>query len=217
MVPKTNYMKTLFCFFSVIISLTISSCSGQSHDALQKKYTVVNRTISVGTAAGSVHLSDAEGEGLAWLNNEKFTYGTIEVDIKGKDKLQGSFVGIAFHGMNNSIYEIIYFRPFNFRSDDPLRKTHAVQYVASPDYGWEKLRQEFPGKYEQPISPAPDPNAWFHARITVDSKNIKVYVNGHATSSLVVEPLVHTNGTMIGLWTDTDGDWKNLKITPATN
>jgi len=217
MVPKTNSMKSLFCFFSIIISLTISSCSGQSNDSLQKKYTVVNRAISAGTDPGSIHLSDAEGEGFAWINNEKFTYGTIEVDIKGKDKLQGSFVGIAFHGMSNSTCEIIYFRPFNFRSDDPLRKTHAVQYVASPDYGWEKLRNEFPGKYEQPISPAPDPNAWFHARITVDSKSIKVYVNGNAVPSLVVEPLVHNAGTMIGLWTDTDGDWKNLKITPATN
>ena len=209
-------MKTLFCFFSIIISLTISSCSGQSNDALQKKYTVFNRTLSAGAEAGSIHMNDAEGEGHAWINNAKFTNGTIEVDIKGKDKLQGSFVGIAFHGVNDSTFESIYFRPFNFRSADPLRKTHAVQYIAPPKYGWEKLRQEFPGKYEQPISPAPDPNAWFHARITVDSKNIKVYVNGNATPSLVVEPLAHTNGTMIGLWTDTDGDWKNLKITPAT-
>jgi hypothetical protein len=209
-------MKTLFCFLSIIIPLTISSCFGQSNDALQKKYTVFNRTLSAGAEAGSIHLNDAEGEGHAWVNNTKFTNGTIEVDIKGKDKLQGSFVGIAFHGVNDSTFESIYFRPFNFKSADPLKKLHAVQYIASPDYGWEKLRQEFPGKYEQPISPAPDPNAWFHARITVDSKSIKVYVNGNAGPSLVVEPLAHTNGTMIGLWTDTDGDWKNLKITPAT-
>lgn len=207
-------MKTVFCFFSVIISLTISSCPAQPSSALQKKYTVVNRTISDGKEAGSVHLNDGQDEGIAWINNEKFTYGTIEVDIKGKDKFQGSFLGIAFHGLNNSTFETIYFRPFNFRSDDPLRKTHALQYVASPGYGWEKLRQEFPGKYEQPISPAPDPNGWFHARVTVDSKNIKVYVNGNPMPSLVVEPLVHTGGAMVGLWTDTDGDWKNLKIIP---
>jgi hypothetical protein len=30
----------------------------------------------------------------------------------------------------------------------------------------------------------------------------------------VVEPLVHSNGTLIGLWTDSDGNWKNLRITP---
>jgi hypothetical protein len=211
-------MKTLFCFFSVIISLTISSCSGQSNDSLQKKYTVVNRIISVGAEAGSVHLNDAEGDGIAWINGGKFTNGTIEVDIKGKDKLQASFVGIAFHGVDNSTYESIYFRPFNFRAIDPIRKVHAVQYMAIPQFDWQKLRNEFPGKYEQPISPAPDPNEWFHARITVGDKNIKVYVNGSATPSLVVEPLVRTDGKMIGLWAGgTDGDWKNLKITPATN
>jgi hypothetical protein len=208
-------MKTLFYFFSIIFSLTTLSSCGQSIDELQKKYTVINRTISAGTGPGSIHLSEAEGVGLAWINNEKFTNGTIEFDIKGKDKLQGSFVGIAFHGVNDSTYESVYFRPFNFRAVDPVRKSHAVQYIAPPKFGWEKLRQESPGKYEQPISPAPDPNEWFHARITVDSKSIKVYVNGNAAPSLVVEPLVHSNGTMIGLWTDTDGDWKNLKIISA--
>ena len=193
---------------------TLNSCA-QSADELQKKYTVFNRAISSGTEPGSVHLNDGEGEGHAWLKNTKFTNGAIEVDIKGKDKLQNSFVGIAFHGVNDSTFEAVYFRPFNFRSADPVRKLHAVQYIAPPKFGWEKLRNEFPGKYEKPISPAPDPNEWVHGRITVDSTNIKVYINGNTTPSLVVEPLVHTNGTLIGLWTDSDGDWKNLKISPS--
>gem|GEM_PF-6071604 len=35
------------------------------------------------------------------------------------------------------IYEAVYFRPFNFRSSDPVRKGHAVQYVANPGcFGW---------------------------------------------------------------------------------
>jgi len=206
-------MKSLTLAILVILLSGSLNCFAQTAEELQKKYTVFNRTISAGTEPGSVHLSYAESEGHAWLNNTKFTNGTIEVDIKGKDKLQGSFVGIAFHGVNDSTFEAVYFRPFNFRSADPVRKLHAVQYIAPPKYGWEKLRNEFPGKYEQPISPAPAPNEWVHARITVDSKNIKVYVNGNATPSLVVEPLVHTNGTLIGLWTDSDGDWKNVKIT----
>lgn len=206
-------MKTLLYVLSgIILSATLSSYA-QSGGGLKKKYTAVNRVISSGTDPGSVHLNDQPGEGIAWMNNEKFTQGTIEVDIKGKDELQASFVGIAFHAENDSSFEVVYFRPFNFRSADPLRKTHAVQYIASPKYGWERLRREHPGKYEQPISPAPDPNAWFHARITVSSKNIKVYVNGNAAPSLIIEPLVHTGGTKIGLWTDSDGDWKNLKIT----
>ncbi|MDB5142877.1 MAG: hypothetical protein JWQ66_1590 [Mucilaginibacter sp.] len=208
-------MKTLFFFTSAMLLITLN-CFGQSSDELQKKYTVVNRTISAGTDAGSVHLNDKVGTGLAWMKNKQFTYGTIEFDIKGKDELQASFVGIAFHGVNNTTYETVYFRPFNFRANDPVRQAHSVQYIASPNYEWSKLRQEFPGKYEQPIKPAPDPNAWLHARITVDSKNIKVYVNGGIKPSLIVEPLVHTDGKMIGLWAGgTDGDWKNLKITPA--
>jgi hypothetical protein len=208
-------MKNLTCLATTLLFLTTLNSFGQSTNELQKKYTVFNRVISAGAEAGSIHLSDAEGGGQAWVNGEKFTNGTIEVDIKGKDKLQASFVGIAFHGVNDSTFECIYFRPFNFRSVDPLRKLHAVQYIATPKFGWEKLRSEFPGKYEQPISSAPDPNEWFHARIVVDSKSIEVYVNASATPSLVVEPLVHTDGTMIGLWTDSDGDWKNLKITPT--
>ncbi len=209
-------MKILFSFPPAIIMLFIAlNCFGQSADDLQKQYTVVNRTISAGSDAGSVHLNDAQSVGIAWVNHKKFNYGTIEVDIRGKDVLQASFVGIALHGLNDSTYEVIYFRPFNFRADDPLRKSHAVQYMALPNYDWQKLRQEYPGKYEQPISPAPDPNVWLHARITVDNKNIKVYVNGNATPSLVVEPLAHTGGEMIGLWAGgTDGDWKNLKIIP---
>jgi hypothetical protein len=190
------------------------NCFAQSADDLLKKFTVFNRTISHGTDHGSIYMNDGNGEGHAWLDHTKFTNGTIEVDIKGKDKLQNSFVGIAFHGVNDTIFEAVYFRPFNFRSAEPVRKLHAVQYIASPKFGWEKLRNEFPGKYEQPISPAPDPNGWFHARVVVDSKVIKVYVNGNAAPSLVVEPLVHSNGTLIGLWTDSDGNWKNLRITP---
>lgn len=197
-----------------VLLFSALNCFAQSTVELQKQYIVFNRTISFGTEPGTIHMNNGEGEGHAWLSHTKFTNGTIEVDIKGKDKLQNSFVGIAFHGVNDSTFEAVYFRPFNFRSTDPLRKLHAVQYIAAPKFGWEKLRNEFPGKYEQPISPAPDPNGWFHARIVVDIKNIKVYVNGNITPSLVVEPLVHTNGTLIGLWTDSDGDWKNLKIMP---
>lgn len=205
-------MKALNLLVITILLLPSMNCYTQTTEDLQKKYAVFNRTISPGIEPGSVHMNDAEGEGHAWLNHARFTNGIIEVDIKGKDKLQSSFVGIAFHGVNDSSFEAVYFRPFNFRSTDPIRKLHAVQYIASPKFGWEKLRNEFPGKYEQPISPAPDPNEWVHTRIVVNIKTIRVYVNGNATPSLIVQPLVHTKGTLIGLWTDSDGDWKNLKI-----
>ncbi|MGZ4001497.1 MAG: family 16 glycoside hydrolase [Mucilaginibacter sp.] len=179
---------------------------------LQKQYTVVNRSIS--TDAGSIHLNEVDGDGKAWINGKSFTNGTIEFDIKGKDKMQGSFVGFAFHGLNDSTYEAIYFRPFNFRSTDPVRKGHAVQYIASPKYDWPTLRNQFPNKYEQPISPAPDPEQWFHVRITVENEKISVYVNNSNQPSLTVVPLVKTGGKMIGYWVGntSGGDWKNLKL-----
>jgi hypothetical protein len=181
-----------------------------------RKYMVFNRTIS-GTVPGAVHLNEADNEGIAWINGQSFTYGVIEFDIRGKDLLQKSFVGIALHGLNDTTYEAIYFRPFNFRSTDPVRKIHAVQWVASPQYDWSKLRTEFPNKYEQPVSPAPDPNDWFHARIVVDSRKISVYVNGNSSPSLVVEPLVPLRGKQIGYWVGNGsaGDWKNLTIKTA--
>src|ERR1700761_23669 len=105
-------MKTLPAFFLAATLLAALNSYAQATNELQKKYTVVNRVINAGTEAGSIHLSDAEGEGMAWISNEKFTTGTIEVDIKGKDKLQASFVGVAFHGINDTTFECIYFRPF---------------------------------------------------------------------------------------------------------
>src|SRR5689334_22803590 len=106
-------MKTLSLFvITILFSAMLNGCA-QTTDELQKKYTVFNRTIRPAAEPGSIHMNDAEGEGHAWLNHTKFTNGTIEVDIKGKDKLQSSFVGIAFHGVNDSTFEAVYFRPFN--------------------------------------------------------------------------------------------------------
>ena len=183
---------------------------------LQGGYRVVNRIISY--EGGGVHLSEADGVGLAWIKGQEFTTGEIAFDVKGRDVLQKSFVGIAFHGVNDSTYEAVYFRPFNFRTTDSLRRVHAVEYIAMPVYDWPKLRAEFPGKYEQPVSPAPDPTAWFHVRVVVMKEKISVFVNGAASPSLVVAPLVRTAGTQIGFWAGygSDGDWRDIRIKPGS-
>lgn len=205
--------------FKLAVALLIMSCIIGSSEItraqhLKEKFKVVNRMISLDKKSGTIHLNEAEGAGIAWINHKEFIEGTIEFDVKGKDKIQGSFVGIAFHGLNDSTYESIYFRPFNFRASDPDRKSHAVQYIANPGYDWPKLRAEFPNKYEQPISPAPDPNQWFHVKITVSGELICVYVNSGKQPVLKVKSLTHTHGKMIGYWlgNGSGGDWKNLKI-----
>src|SRR5207342_2389645 len=120
-------------------------------------------------------------------------------DFKGKDVQQQSFVGIAFHGVDGTTYDAIYFRPFNFRAEDPARRIRAVQYISHPTHTWQKLRAEQPGNFEKAVSPVPDPNGWFHARIVVASPSVKVYVNDAGEPSLVVGQLSDRKKGLLGL------------------
>ncbi len=150
---------------------------------------------------------------IVWLKDVSFSEGTIEVDLKGHDVLQRSFLGIAFHGVDTITYDAIYFRPFNFRSTDPVRKIHAVQYIAQPDYPWEVTREKMNGVYEKAVNPAPEANAWFHAKIVVKGKQVTVYVNGSDTPSLTVTKLNDRTNGLIGLWnTGINGEFANLVI-----
>ncbi len=182
-----------------------------------QSYEVHNRRISAGADAASLLLDERDGPGIAWIGGRAFRYGVIELDVRGCDKLQGSFVGMAFHGTNDSTYEAIYFRPFNFNSSDPVRKSHSVQYISNPKHDWPLLRSDFPNKYEQAVLPPPDPNKWFHVRIEVTVKEIAVFVNGNSKPSLRVEPLEPPVGNKIGYWVGNGsaGDWKNIRITES--
>ena len=79
-------------------------------------------------ARKGVRLDTASGQGLAYVDGLEFANGTIELDIRGRDLQGQSFVGVAFHGVDALTYDAVYFRPFNFRAQDPERKIHAVQY-----------------------------------------------------------------------------------------
>lgn len=183
-----------------------------------KDLDVFNRTVSVlsdGTRKG-VHLDERPGEGMAYLKGIEFSNGTIEFDVRGKDVQGQSFVGVAFHGLDSTSYEAIYLRPFNFRTDDPARHSHAVQYVSQPTYPWQRLRAERPGVFEQPVSPAPDPNAWFHVRVVVASPKVSVFVGDAKQPSLVVTQLSDRTKGLVGLWVGngSGGDFADLKIVP---
>jgi hypothetical protein len=150
---------------------------------------------------------------IVWLKNVNFSTGTIEVDLRGKDIPQRSFLGIAFHGVDTLTYDAIYFRPFNFQSTDPVRKIHAVQYISHPQYTWERLRNEKNGIYEKGINPPPAATEWFHAKIVVDESTITVYVNGATVHSLKVDKLNDRKDGLIGLWNyGLNGDFANLTV-----
>ena len=163
----------------------------------------------------AVRFSETTGDGVAWLEGESFGNGIIELDIKGKDVLQRSFTGLAFHGKDEKTLDAIYFRPFNFRSSDSVRRIHAVQYVSHPDFPWDRLRKEQNGKYEKEIPLAPDPNDWFHVKIVVNYPKIDVYVNNSNKPCLSVLKLNNRKEGKIGLWVgeSSGGDFANLLIT----
>jgi hypothetical protein len=207
--------------FGIIWSATLSGQSGSSPtdlcnllknnniEAFNRLVTCFNENNKTG-----LQFSKNPGDGVAWLKGVEFSNGTIEIDIKGKDVLQQSFVGVAFHGVDEDTLDVIYFRPFNFRATDPVRKIHAVQYISHPDFPWQMLREKFNGKYEKAVDPSPDGNDWFHAKIVVEYPKVTVYVNGNAQPCLVVDKLNKRKTGKIGLWVgnNSDGDFASLRI-----
>ena len=160
-----------------------------------------------------VHLNGQPGDGLLWINDLNFENGTIDVDIKGIDERGRSFVGIAFHILNDSTFDAIYFRPFNFKS--PERKGHSVQYISHPKNTWYYLRENHPEKYENPVNPVPEPAGWFHATIEVNYPKVSVYVDKAKEPSLVIEQLSDRKEGHLGFWVghNSEGWFRNLKIT----
>ena len=216
----------LIKFLPSVIALIVSMAA--SAQVNQKKYDlfdlnkkgmlqVINRTLSSFTdkRGNGVSFSEANGDGVAWLDGVNFANGSIELDIKGKDVLQQSFVGVAFHGVDEKTLDAVYFRPFNFHATDSVRRIHAVQYISHPDFPWNVLRETQNARYEKAIPSAPDPNEWFHVRIVVDYPHITVYVNNSASPCLIVDKLNDRQAGKVGLWVgnSSGGEFANLVIT----
>lgn len=190
-----------------------------------QSWKVLHATSSVDAEGNQTSLRlAAEGEaggansnvGLALAEGIDFKNGTIEVELKGRDVRQGSFLGVAFHAADAKTFEAVYFRPFNFRADPPF-KTRAVQYISWPEHTWEKLREQSPGVYENAVQSIPDPNDWFRARIEVDGKTVRAFVNDATEPSLVVKRITDRTEGGVGLWVDFhEGQFRNLKITPSS-
>jgi hypothetical protein len=152
---------------------------------------------------------------LALVGGLDFTEGTLEVDLRGNGEAEASFVGVAFDVVDDKTFEAVYFRPFNFKRDGDGFRAHAVQYVAWPEHTWEKLRHATPGVYESTVAPVPDPSGWFHARIEVTRRTVRVWVDGAAQPSLVVTRLAPRAHGKVGLFVDSKRSaFRNLRITP---
>jgi hypothetical protein len=178
---------------------------------------VVNREASRIPDRNGVRLSEASGDGVAWIEGTDFRSGTIEVDIRGKDVMQQSFVGVAFHRRDDTTYESVYLRPFNFRAEDPVRKQHAVQYNKLPDLDWASLRQQFPEEFENPVDASIAPTDWVRLRVVVEGGRVQIYVGPVQQVTLEVRKLGQLDGGQVGLWVGntSGGDFANLVVTPS--
>jgi len=175
-----------------------------------------NREVtSLPARAGAVHVSANDGPGVAWIDGTEFSLGTIEIELRGKDVVQQSFLGIAFHGKDDKTYESVYLRPFNFRAEDPVRHGHAVQYMALPDFDWPVLRQKFPEEFERPVDKSIAPTDWVTLRVVVTAKAVQAYVGAVKEPTFEVRKLGESETGLVGLWVGntSDGDFANLRIT----
>ncbi|MBZ0316618.1 MAG: hypothetical protein K8L91_09380 [Anaerolineae bacterium] len=147
----------------------------------------------------------ADGSAIALIEGSDFQDGIIEADLVGglipNAPPEGrGFVGIAYRVQPHArAYECFYLRPTNGRAEDQLRRNHATQYIAMPDYPWQKLRAEQPGVYESYADMLPD--EWTRIRIEVAGQKGRFFVNDAPQPCLIVNDLkmAGTRG-QIGLW-----------------
>jgi hypothetical protein len=182
-------------------------------------WTLANRGATTERDGGQtiVNFDGRPGSGAAWLDGVEFENGTIEVNIKGKNNPGGSFVGVAFRGVDDDTYDAVYFRPFNFVADNDLSRSHMVQYVSHPEHTWFRLREAHTDVYENALVDPPNPDEFFRARIVISKPEVRVYVGDDTEPSLVVNELTDRIGGRIGLWmgNTSDGSFAELVIRRA--
>lgn len=203
-----KYAAVLFCFGLI-------SCSENTVQFTEENLTIVNREIvDLDEAANSFSLNNQLGDGLAIVQDLEFDSGRLTLEIKGEDVPGKSFVGLAFNVQNDSTYEAVYFRPFNFRSTEQIRREHAMQYIFHPKNTWYYLRENFEGQYEAEFPRQPEPNDWFEIVIKVEPKNVYVYDATTNEQLLTVERLTEQSSNKIALWTghDSKGWFRNLRV-----
>jgi len=200
--------------FVILISFLIG-CTNKLVNLSENRMKLVNREIiSMDKSAKSVMLNDMQGDGLAILEDVEFEEGTIEIELKGENIRGKSFVGVAFNIQNDSTYEAIYFRPFNFQAKEQISREHSVQYISHPDKTWRFLRTNFEGKYEAEYPRKPSPEKWFGIRIFINDKSVYVYDVETNTELLMVERIEKQKSDRIALWmgNNSKGAFRNMKV-----
>ena len=194
-----------------------AAAAAQTVDFAVAKMRPVNREISRIPERGGLHVSAKGDPGVVWIEGSDFADGTIEVDVRGKDVLQQSFLGIAFHRKDDQTYEAVYLRPFNFQAADPTRHKHAMQYMQVPEFDWPVLREKFPDEFERPVDASVKATDWVPLKVVVRGGRVQVFAGPATAPALDARKLGSLDRGMVGLWVgnNSDGDFASLRITPA--
>lgn len=165
----------------------------------------------------------ADGIQLVILNKTEFQGGVIEIELAGEPAANAGegargFVGVAFRvnldaAKDAAKYECFYLRPTNGRADDQVRRNHSTQYISYPDFPWNRLRKEFPEKYESYVDLVP--GEWTKVKIEVRGDKARLYVHDAAQPVLVVNDLKQGQGQgRIALWVGagTVAHFANLRV-----
>lgn len=193
----------------------------------------IERTVYLGRDALKVACTDSyqrlvDQAGLVQSNSfveiplTTFYEGTIDVDLaaewNGKTKVseRSASAGLAFRIQSNDRYELVTLKTANGRLNFPPpsveRLARAVQYASPADWSFDKLRNQFPGRYEAPANIGE--RRWHRLRISVKNNAFTVFIDGNFTPVLQASLLGTKVQGSIAYWVDsgTNAYFSNLKI-----
>ena len=219
-----RYLPRLRFVVALCSVIAASSASAQSLAQLTPHQVKVESADYLGKRAIKI-VEDGQvpnGEAYAVVKDTVFHNGTIELELAGRpatsagaDAGARGFIGIAFR-LQNGKFEYIYLRPTNGRADDQIRRNHATQYSAHPDFSFAVSRQQAPEKYESYVDL--EPGAWTRYRITVEGSKARLFVHGAEQPCLIVNDLKlgdSSGGVALWIGPGTEGYFTGLQITAS--
>jgi hypothetical protein len=230
-----DLMRTIPFAVSMLFAAEGHSAGG-SADASPNDFRLSGVSLELGTYKGepafkmtmpSEAIQDPQKEQLsdrnfmAWLPLE-FGDGVVEVDVAselvtGAPAYARGFIGLTFRIDKQGRFESIYLRPTNSVADDQVRRNHSVQYVAYPDYRFDRLRRESPEKYESYAKL--DLGRWIHMKIVVSGQKAVLYLDGNTEPALIVNDLKFGTDQHggVGVWLEsgTVAYFRNLTVRPV--
>ena len=177
------------------------------------------KALRVTEAAAATNILNVSDNQLVILPNTYFQDGVIEIELAGEPAPNAAagargFVGVAFRvAPQAEKFECFYLRPTNGRAEDQVRRNHSAQYISHPDFPWQRLRKEFPEKYESYVDL--EPGVWTKVKIEVKGTTARLFVHGAAQPTLIVNELkLGASKGALGLWIGpgTIAHFTNLRV-----